>query len=478
MADAKAKATPRIFERIKNAVTKNKLVVFFFISHVMFATILGRLFAFAPDEQGYLYTFNHVYTLPINTNAQGSSGWITAPTVFLWIAFLPAKILNLVGVPDYLSIRSLSIAITTISLFLLLRINQNVQKRRGIPEKFIFLSFFIPSVFLWTSTGLREAFIIFEITLFLVGLNYVFLGRNKPAFYTLFVGSYGLISTKPYLWVLLMVSLLVFSVAQLILRTHKKYVIKLIAVGFIAPLILFVGTTSKYALDFIFSGNTTEAGARCGDSISQIEDSGSSITFKGDYTLIALHFYLLENQDSVFTKLFTLFNLDKRVKNLWNEKLQSGSISKLQSGSISKSSLSCNNNYSLNGATLKPGVITEPWTMLMPAFIFLAGPFPLIGEAGIAATIASFESPLWWLLYTLVIFQFYRFKKFKLFRDPAILFTLIFLAGEIAFSSLVEVNLGTSFRHRSILLVPLVFLYVRITQRAHELPDSDSKQTT
>ena len=56
-------------------------------------------------------------------------------------------------------------------------------------------------------------------------------------------------------------------------------VIKLIAVGFIAPLILFVGTTSKYALDFIFSGNTTEAGARCGDSISQIEDSGSSITF-------------------------------------------------------------------------------------------------------------------------------------------------------------------------------------------------------
>lgn len=37
------------------------------------------------------------------------------------------------------------------------------------------------------------------------------------------------------------------------------------------------------------------------------------------------------------------------------------------------------------------------------------------------------------------------------------MFTLIFLAGEIAFSSLVEVNLGTSFRLRSILLVLLVF---------------------
>jgi len=74
-----------------------------------------------------------------------------------------------------------------------------------------------------------------------------------------------------------------------------------------------------------------------------------------------------------------------------------------------------------------------------------------------------------------VIYQFYRFRRFKLFRDPAIIFTLIFLAGEIAFSSLVEVNLGTSFRHRSILLAPTVFLYLRIAQRARELQDAESK---
>ena len=177
-------------------------------------------------------------------------------------------------------------------------------------------------------------------------------------------------------------------------------------------------------------------------------------------------------QDSVITRVFVLLNLDEKVESLWSEKLQSGVITK------STTAIGCDNTYFLNSGTLKPGVITEPWTMLWPAFVFIAGPFPFVGEPGIAAAIASFESPLWWLLYALVIFQFFRFKKFKLFRDPAILFTLIFLAGEIAFSSLVEVNLGTSFRHRSILLVPLVFLYVRITQRAHELPDSDSKQTT
>jgi hypothetical protein len=469
MGDAKKKTASRIFELIKYSCMSHKLVIFFFVSHAVFAILLGRLFAFAPDEQGYLYTFNNIYTLPVSTDAQSGSGWITAPTVFLWIAYLPAKILNLVGVPDYLSIRLLSIAITSISLFLLLRMNQNMQKLRGIPEKVIFFSFFIPSVFLWTSTGLREAFLIFEITLFLVGLNYFFLRKNKQAIFLLFVGSYGLLSSKPYLWILLMMSLIVFLVAHLILRTHKKQIIRLVAAGFIAPFILFAGTTSQYALSFLFGTSTTEVGARCGDSISQIEDSGESLTFNGDYTLIALRFHLVENQDSILSKFFILLNLDKKVESLWSEKLQSGVITK------SSEPIGCNNTYSLNGGTLKPGVITEPWTMLWPAFVFLAGPFPFIGDPGIPATIASFESPLWWLLYTLVINQFYRFRKSKLFRDPAIIFTLIFLAGEIAFSSLVEVNLGTSFRHRSILLVPLVFLYVRIIQRVHELRESESK---
>ncbi len=46
--------------------------------------------------------------------------------------------------------------------------------------------------------------------------------------------------------------------------------------------------------------------------------------------------------------------------------------------------------------------------------------------------------------------------------------------GEIAFSALIEVNLGTSVRHRLILFIPIVFLYVRLAQRAKELEDSET----
>jgi len=459
----------KILKTVKHFCLSNKLVIFFFLAHVVFAIFLGRLFAFAPDEKGYLFTFNNVYSLPMNTDSQTGSGWITAPTIFLWIAYLPAKILNLAGVPDYLSIRVLSVGITTLSLFFFLKMKSNIKLTKAIPQELIYFSFFIPSVFLWTSTGLREAFIIFEITLVLVGLNFILLGKSKKGISLLFVGSYGLLSTKPYLWVLLIMGLIVFTIINLILKTPKKHLIKLIAAGFITPLILFAGTTSQYALNFIFNGSVTEVGLRSGDSITQlkVQESEDLITFHGDYTLIALHFYLLENPNSAFSRVFGVLNLDDKVESLWNEKLQAGLIS--ESKQVGK------DTSSLNGHILKPGLITEPQSMLWPAFVFLAGPFPFIGEPGIAATISSFESPLWWFLYALVIFQFYRFRKSKLFRDPAILFAMIFLAGEIAFSSLVEVNLGTSFRHRSILLAPLVFIYLRISQRAYELRDAESK---
>jgi len=414
----KNKKAKEFLNSMRNLFLRNKLIVFFFASHVTFAIFLGRLFAFAPDEKAYLFTFNNIYTLPINTYAQSGSGWITAPTVFLWVAYLPAKILNLVGLPDYVSIRLLAVVITTLSLLLLLKMNRSS-------------------------------------------------GKSSKGIFLLFVGSYGLLSTKPYLWVLMMIAVVFFSVISFIFKLYRKYLVKFVVAGLITPLILFAGTTSQYALNFIFNGDVTEVGLRSGDSITQIEDSGTLITFHGDYTLIALRFYLLENPDSALSMVFRAFNLDDKVESLWNEKLQTGLIS--ESKKVGK------DTSSLNGHILKPGLITEPLSMLWPAFVFLAGPFPFVGEPGIAAKIASLESPLWWLLYTLVFYQFFKFRKFKLIRDPAILFSLIFLAGEIAFSSLVEVNLGTSFRHRSILLVPLVFIYLRITQRAHELRDAESK---
>lgn len=116
---------------------------------------------------------------------------------------------------------------------------------------------------------------------------------------------------------------------------------------------------------------------------------------------------------------------------------------KIQAGLISKDNQVESDTSSLNGHILKPANIRESVSFLWPTFVLLFGPFPFIGDPGIVVGISSLESPLWWAFYALAIFQFIRFRKIKFMRDPQIIFTLIFLAGEIAFSALVEVNLGT-----------------------------------
>jgi len=466
--------------RVKRILMKNPMIFLFIFIHTTFAIFLGRLFALAPDEIGYIYTFNNVYSLPISTSAQTGSGWITAPTVFLWIAYLPAKILNMIGVPDYLSIRILSILLATTSLSLLLGIRKRSQTSSKYSQKLIFAAFFIPSVFLWTSVGLRESFIIAEITAFLVGFNYLIQGKEKRGALLLFIGSYGLISTKNYLWACLMVALILSSVLFLFQGIDRRKVGKFALSGLLVPVILFASTTSAYAWNFILHSDISETGARSGDSISQIyvEVPGTGtgtgpakelITFHGDYTLIALHFYVLDNPNSIFSKFLNVFHLDNKIQSMWDEKVQLGLISEDKQVGTDTSSL--------NGHILKPGIIGEPLSMLLPALIFLFGPIPFIGDPGIAVGIAALESPMWWVLYSLVIFQLVRYRRLNLLRDPPVLFTLVFFWGLIAFSSLVEVNLGTSFCHRSIILVPLVFIYLRLAQKAEELKTLKSSNT-
>ena len=160
-------------QRIKRVSLQNRWLGLFAFTHIFFAASIGRFYALAPDEVEYLYTFNHLYINSNVINPQSGSGWITAPTIFLWLAYLPAKILNIVGVPDYLSIRSLSVMLITLSLYLLLNMKRDYQSAGKFSQNIIFLAFLIPSIFLWTSTGLRETFIITEITFFFVGFNHM-----------------------------------------------------------------------------------------------------------------------------------------------------------------------------------------------------------------------------------------------------------------------------------------------------------------
>lgn len=466
------------FSKSRDFLGRNKLVAAFVASHLLFATFLGRLYALAPDEGGYLYTFNNLYGSK-DPNPQYNSGWITAPKPFLWITYLPAKFLNILGVPDYLSIRILSIAIATLSLILLI----NLKRRSGNPstrfENSIFLVFFIPSIFLWTSVGLREVFIIAEFSLVIVGLEYLVHGRQLRAIAYLSVGSYALLSTKNYLWVCLILSALVFAIIMATRHISKKKLFSL-GVGLVLiPCVLFASTTSVYALKFlltsVFHADLSSAAARSGDSVIQVAipiapgssgwpDLGAGgiagggrgttvVTFHGDTTLILLHFYLIDHPNAIFTRIFRAVGISSKIQEIWDAKVKSGLVKKTVSALPDSSSLS--------GYILKPGKLHSPVSILRPAFLFMFGPIPFLNQGGIALNAVTFESPIWWIFYGFVLYRLIRFNKCGYIRDPLFLFTGTFFLSLVAISALVEVNLGTSFRHRSILLVPLIVMFIR-----------------
>jgi hypothetical protein len=488
-----------VFIGLISILGKNKILSLFAILHSALAIGLGRLFAFAPDESGYLYTFNNLYGQSTDPNPQYQSGWITAPKAFLWVAYLPAKLLTLLGMPDYAAIRFLSIALTLFSILMLRKVCFKTSNQTKNSDRWIFAAYLIPSVFLWTTVGLRESFIMAEIAAFLVGFNYLWAGKSIKGATLIAIGSYGLLSTKSYLWFCLMLATLICCGIIVLQRVSKKLILKFLTAGLLIPLTLFACTTSVYALSFILKSDITETGSRSGDSITQIYVDGSGnpsgvgggkppkvdgsgnpsgvgggkppkgeiqeevklITFHGDYTLVALYFYLQDNPNSIFTKLMSVSKLKNKVEQIWSEKIKLGLIYEdVEAGS---------DTSSLNGHILTPGQIDKPLSMVWPAFVFLFGPFPLVGDPGIAAAVASFESTLWWLLYMALAFQFFRFRRSKVLQDPTMILSVIFTLGFIAFSALVEVNLGTSFRHRSVLLVPIIFMFLRLRQRAAEL---------
>jgi hypothetical protein len=471
------RARRSVIPRVIEAFSHNKLVVAFISMHLLLAIFLGRLFALAPDEGGYLYTFNNIYGSK-DPNPQFNSGWIVAPKPFLWTTYLPAKILDILGFPDYLAVRMLSIAIVTLSLVLLLNLQRRTGKSTSSREKVIFLFFFVPSIFLWTTVGLREVFILAELSLIFVGLNYLFQNRTGRAFIYISLGSYALLSTKNYIWICLVLSSIVLTVILGLRGMAKKKLMNFGIALVLIPCIAFASTSSVYALKFlitsVFHTDLTATGARSGDSITQVaipnypQGSGSSssnpsnpsktngstiITFHGDSTLIYLHFYLIDHPKAIFSRVTSAVGIAKKVQEIWD--------SKVKSGLIKRTAKALPDSSSLNGHILKPGKWHNPSSIVKPALLFMFGPVPLLIHGGIALNTVAFESPLWWLLYSMVLYRMIRFRKNRYWRDSLFILSATYFLALVAISALVEVNLGTSFRHRSILFIPLVVMYLR-----------------
>lgn len=460
---------------------------FFFALHAVLALLIFDFFIFTPDEIAYLETFSKLYD-GAYSNPTWGSGWFGTPPLFLQIVYFPSYLLTLVGLPNFLALRFASIILITFSFLMCKKIIREIFLRDSNlkVKKFLISLFYIPSIFLWTTTGLRESFLLFGI--FLVFFAFYRLDC-KPTFFGYFLafaGSYVLISTKFYLWIVFSCSILVsVLIAMIAFRNYKKSLNKIVA-SILIPGCLFVLTVPAPVLEFLVGtirpGSVQSAGERVGSSLTKIkvennsvggsesvanETEGTSRTdlkqtgelvVTGDYTLIAVQNYINSKPTAFVSKLIKFFGLESAIDLRYQEILRKTSEKVI--GTNTKESFETS-----DPSKLEPGKLSSPPSILAAGFVFMVGQVPLLQSRSLFLDLTAWESPVWWACYLYTFVQLVMLFKRKAAFNRQLILPFVTFAFFVGFNALVQVNAGTAFRHRSILLPSIIFLILGFHQQ-------------
>jgi len=422
----------KLFDINKSRVLVFMLYFTFLTLHLLAIAILRSNFSLAPDEQGYLNVFRNIYSRPFQA-VQDDTGWDGASDLFLWVAYLPAKILSLIGLNDLVAIRILSIGITLVTILVLVHSSGRFHSPRA--HLMAILLFSIPSIFVWTSLGMREAFIFFFIGLFFWSLNRITEDKSRSTTFevsVLAISSLGMLSTKNYLWAVLMFCLLTLCFWKIITKGifFKKF--GLILLSIILSISFYNLTTKSDALAFITSLNSSSL-----ESVStRLPILNTNPTLPGVEGTIPSE--INENGSSISPIKAFFFKITGNKVDLKGE-----------------SSISDEKLYTPNFSAASP---SEPLSFLSASIRFIVSPLVFSQSVPIFILIASVESLVWISLTLILLNRGLRRMYIRIRSSFTEVLALIVIIMFTLMSAGVEINLGTAFRHRSILLIPMAFL--------------------
>ena len=406
----------------------NKSIVLIFTAiHVACAFLLGNFTGFAIDEYGYAEVLKYLYDP--NQSASNFSVWVNSNLIFLQLLYLPAKILNILGFDFILSLRFLSILLSTISLILMLRSCRDLDYFFIKPKNLVLYIFLFPSIFLWTTLGLRESFIIFFITLIFYGINKFIKTKKISSAIYIFLGIIGISQTKLYLFTLLLFSLFLSALITFIIKKKISIIELAIVAIIISPIVIFP-SIPKNILD---TGrdvyNKTQQGQLQGQLQGQQSEGMTSYQF--DY-------FLRNSEGSPIIKIIKVTGLD----------------SYLESNNSSKP-------VDIRLLIKRPD-ISDPVAIFISGTKFIFLPAPFFNNGSIFLNLLSFEMFLWLILYTIFLITVFKSSKVIKKMDFIILWPFLFLISFLTFSSLFEINLGTIIRHRSILAIAILICIINL----------------
>ena len=431
--------------------------------HVTFSVLLGNITAFAPDEGLYKGIFSRLYSSDFTSDVLGFSG---AWEPWLRLFYLPAKLLAYLGFTDLLAVRFLAIGYSSLATFLLIKVAKDNGRNDRIFKSSIIAISFIPTVFLWSSIGLRESFLYLEISAIFYFLSRV---KDEIDFRNLLglaISVYSLLMTKNYIFILFLFAfiptLLVFSLLK-----RKRLVTHVLILSIaIMPLAFnpeLVPAISNYFKGQVTKVDTIEIGdinndGRCdnfepcangngnGNGTKDLDIEPIEYVATGGMTLHVLLDQLKDSPNTFFAKVASVL----------------GVMAKLEA--ISKAAIVVETDKSVvqnqKKLSLQQAGIKKPLQVLESGAKFLLVPFILIDNGSLFLNIQSIETPIWLFIYGLFFVGLYQIIRRRRELDYAVMMATLFAFEFVAISALTEINVGTALRHRSLLLIPILVIWL------------------
>jgi hypothetical protein len=124
----------------------------------------------------------------------------------------------------------------------------------------------------------------------------------------------------------------------------------------------------------------------------------------------------------------------------------------------------------------QPASLRDPLSLVMGAYNFLFVPMPFVDNGSFFLNAQSYESFLWYFYYLILIILLVGLIRRRYVLNPVTLSSTLFSLGFIAMSALIEINDGTSVRHRAVLLVAILVMLATFQHKQPErLEDQNSK---
>jgi hypothetical protein len=451
-----------------------RYLILWIMAHALVSLLLDNITALAPDENFYVSLFNRSYS--VEQDFAQVSSWSNSSGLFIKILYFPAYALHFCGLNSLQSLRFASILASALALILLwMTAKESFRLSKSAKIVFVSLSC-IPTSFLWQSLALRESYIFLEFSAVFFLLNKLRVKFKTSYLIFLTVIMTFLLFTKDYLYVVLATSVIIACTYEIVRSKFKTTGQYLLILAVVLPIAIFIPQTKGIiqssakispASDGVSQGAGTDGVSQGAgtDGVSQGAGTdgvsqGAGTDGKGNLlntdpeqlqigggTLHLLNEQLESNRDTFIFKLLDISGIYSQIKESAKSSYSEPSSPKYTQ-SMSLLSLPTLEDLSLGEITSR-------------AIIFLFVPTPGKDNGSLFLNLQSLEFPFWLLMYMVIGASLFRnFIEKKLQLD--ILTVYIFIFFFIGISSITEINIGTALRHRSILLIPSMYLLTQL----------------